>query len=121
MSTIPQEMPPELAAGEWAIVELLGHSTLIGRISEVERFGVKMLAIEPLFNGRLLPPVFQGGASIYRLTPCTAAVAWFKQPTRGYQLPAAILVTVSPEALPERIVETPLGVLDHDDFNDHEC
>jgi hypothetical protein len=61
------EYPP----GEYAIVELFGHTTLVGRIAEVERFGTKMLAIEPLYDGQLLGCVFHGGASIYRLTPCT--------------------------------------------------
>lgn len=120
MSRVTQEMPPELAAGEWAIVELLGHSILVGRISEVERFGTKMLAIEPLFAGCLLAPVFQGGASIYRLTPCTAAVAWARQPHANYQLPAAILATVPPDALPAPLTEAPRSLID-DDFDDREC
>jgi hypothetical protein len=59
-----------------------------------------MLAIEPLFNRVLLAPVYQGGASIYRLTPCSAAVAWERQPTMSHQLPAAIFATVPPAALP---------------------
>ena len=36
--------------GDYAIVELLGHTTLVGRITEVEKFGTKMLAIETLFK-----------------------------------------------------------------------
>ena len=31
--------------GEYAIVELFGHTTLVGRIAEVERFGAKMMAL----------------------------------------------------------------------------
>lgn len=122
MSAVPNEMPPELPDGDYAIVELLGHTTLVGRITEVERFGTKMLAIEPLFAGRLLPPVFQGGASIYRLTPCSATVAWAKQPRANYQLPPAILAIVPPEALPAPI-EAPRSLIDDgdDDFDDHEC
>lgn len=121
MSAIPQDMPSDLAEGEYAIVELLGHSTLVGRISEIERYGTKMLVIEPLFAGRLLPPVFQGGASIYRLTPCTAAVAWAKQPRASYQLPAAIFATVQPEALPAPIAEAVPSLLDDGDYDDPEC
>ena len=89
-----------LPEGEYGIVELLGHQTLVGRISEVERFGTKMLALEPLFNGRLLPMLFQGGASIYRLTPCSAAIAWAKQPKQVWQLPATLQATLPPTALP---------------------
>lgn len=79
----------DLPDGEYAIVELLGHTTLVGRIQEVERFGTKMLAIEALCANHLLPLVFQGGASIYRLTPCSKAIAWGRQPERDYFLPAA--------------------------------
>ena len=50
--------PPENAKpweavedGEYAIVELFGHTTLVGRVAEVERFGAKMLALEPIFAG----------------------------------------------------------------------
>ncbi len=91
-----EELPP----GEYAIVEFFGHVTLVGRISEVERFGVQMLAIQPLFNNMLLPAVFHGGASIYRLTPCSPSVAWERQPTHQYQLPPPIFATVPQGALP---------------------
>jgi hypothetical protein len=88
--------------GEWAIVELFGHTTLVGRITEVERFGAKMMAIEPLFRDTLLPMVLHGGAAIYRLTPCSAEVAFAKQPRHAYQLPTAINCIVPP-----LLLETP--------------
>lgn len=91
-----KKLPP----GEWAIVELFGHTTLVGRIGEVERFGAKMLAIEPLFAGELLPPVFHGGAAIYRLTPCAAKIAWDRQPRQDYQLPPSIRCIVPAALLP---------------------
>jgi hypothetical protein len=86
--------------GEWAICELFGHTTLVGRIAETERFGAKMLAIEPLFDGALLPAVFHGGASIYRLTPCSAQVAYKRCPTQLYQLPPSIAAIVPTAMLP---------------------
>ncbi len=86
--------------GEYAIVELFGHTTLVGRIAEVERFGAKMLAIEPLFKGEFLPAVFHGGAAIYRLTPCSASVAFTRSPQHGYQLPPSILAIVPATLLP---------------------
>ena len=111
-----------LPEGEYAIVELFGHTTLIGRIAEVERFGAKMLALEPLFRDELLPAVFHGGAAIYRLTPCTAAVAYAKQPRREYQLPDAIRCIV-----PELLLAAPEGGAvvheagpDEDDLTDDE-
>ncbi len=92
----PETMPP----GDYAIVELFGHTQLIGRVSEIERFGTKMLVVEPIFNGQLLGPVMQGGASIYRLTPCTGAVAFLSHPRAAWALPLSIRSTIPPEALP---------------------
>lgn len=90
--------PPALPAGEYAIVEVLGHRTFIGRIGEVERFGVKLLAVEPLFNDMLLPPVFIGGASIYQLSPVPAEVAARRQPRYQYQLPDSVSAALPPAA-----------------------
>lgn len=86
-------------SGEWAIIELFGHTTLVGRITEVERFGTKMLAVEPIFNDALLAPVLHGGASIYRLTRCSAEVAYERQPRHQYQLPPSIRCVVPPALL----------------------
>lgn len=92
--------------GDYAIVEIMGHQTLVGRVAEVTRFGAAMLQIEPIFAGDLLPPVLQSGAAIYRLTPCAAAVAFARAPaaTQTYALPAAIRATLPPALLapPER-------------------
>lgn len=87
--------------GEFAIVEFFGHTTMVGRITEVERFGAKMLALEPLFRGELLTPVYHGGASIYRLTPCSFEVASARQPQDTWQLPPTIRAVVPVELLPE--------------------
>ena len=95
-ATLPKEYPP----GDYAIVELFGHTTLVGRFTEVERFGTKMLAIEPLFKDEFLGVVFHGGAAIYRLTPCSAAIAFARQPREDYQLPATIRATVPAALLP---------------------
>jgi hypothetical protein len=113
----PREDDAALAGpppGEYCIVELFGHTTLVGRFSEVERFGTKMLALEPLFNQQILPPVFHGGAAIYRLTPCSAEVAWKRQPTQKYQLPPAIFATVPEALLP---APEPLQTFDEGDFD----
>ena len=86
--------------GDYAIVELFGHTTLVGRIAEVERFGAKMLVIEPLFAGEFLPAIFHGGAAIYRLTPCSAEVAFKQQPKQEWQLPTSIRCIVPLSLLP---------------------
>jgi len=86
--------------GEYAIVEALGHRTLIGRVAEVERFGTKMLQVEPLFGSVMLDPVLLGGSSIYQFTPCSAETAYARRPQNLYQLPGSIAATVPPIALP---------------------
>lgn len=103
--------------GEYAIVELFGHATLVGRVEEVERFGTKMLAIEPLFRDTLLPAVLHGGAAVYRFTRCSAEVAWKRQPTRSYQLPSAILCIVPPLLL-EAPAAAPTLVAEEDEADE---
>lgn len=91
---------PVLPEGEYAIVEIFGHVTLVGRIEEVERFGAKMLAIQPIYQKALLPPVYYGGSAIYGLTPCTAATALKRGPIEPYHLPTALRAILAPLALP---------------------
>lgn len=86
-----------LPDGEYAIAEIMGHSTMIGRFTEVERFGTKMLHIEPIWENTLLPPVYVGGASLYRFTPCSKDVAFKRQPKARYMLPDAVRATLPPE------------------------
>lgn len=90
----------ELPAGDYAIVEALGHRTLVGRVAEIERFGTKMLQIEPLFGDFMLAPVLLGGGSIYQFTPCAAQTAWARRPVHAYQIPASVAATVPAAALP---------------------
>ncbi|HWL48003.1 MAG TPA: hypothetical protein VNQ31_09845 [Sphingomonadaceae bacterium] len=89
-----------LPTGEYAIVEILGHRTLVGRCEEVERFGTKMLSIEPVFDGALLPAVLIGGGSLYAFTRCSAAVALQRCHKEAWQLPASIRATLPAPALP---------------------
>lgn len=93
----PEPTAADLPAGEYAIAEIMGHSTMIGRYAEVERFGTKMLSIEPIWENGLLPAVFVGGSSLYRFTPCTRDVAFTRQPKARYQLPDAVRATLPPE------------------------
>lgn len=87
----------DLPDGEYAIAEIMGHSTMIGRFAEVERFGTKMLAIEPIWQNKLLPAVFVGGSSLYRFTPCSREVAFKRQPRFNSQLPDAVRATLPDE------------------------
>lgn len=102
-----EETPPApLPDGDYAIAEILGHRTIVGRYAEVDRFGTKMLAIEPLFDGQLLDTVFIGGGSIYQFTPCSAEVAAKQQPRHRYQLPASVAVIVPPQMLPVPVADS---------------
>lgn len=118
----PWEALPE---GTYAIVELMGHQTLVGRVEEIERFGTKLMAIEVLFNGSLLPVVLQGGASVYRFTQCSPETAWKAQhkPERAWSLPEPIRAIIpaallpAPEPAPARSFRDDTGddLLDDDD------
>lgn len=87
----------------WAIVELMGHVCVAGRVTEEERFGTKLGRVDvpklekcscpdgqtwsgnepsgvcPDCNGTGQVEVYVsqyfGGSSVYRLTPCTEEVA----------------------------------------------
>lgn len=99
-----------LPIGEYAIVEVLGHRTLIGRVEEVERFGTKLLSIEPVFSGQLLPAVMIGGSSIYQFTPCSAEIAAARMPKEAWQLPPSVRAV-----LPLLAIEA-AGDSDHDEL-----
>lgn len=94
-----------LPDGEYAIAEILGHRTLIGRVTEVERFGSKLMSIEPILAGKLLPPVLISGGSIYQFTPCSKERAVERAPDEEYYLPASIRAALPASALPAPAVE----------------
>ena len=88
-----------LPDGEYAIIEVMGHRTYVGRVAEVQRFGSSLMQVEPAFEGRLLPPILIGGSSIYQFTPCTREIAEARQPKQRWQLPASVSALLPPEAL----------------------
>jgi hypothetical protein len=68
------------APDEWAIVEIMGHLRRAGRISEVTKFGALLLRVDIPVIGDAdgetsWATEFFGGASIYRLRPCTEEIA----------------------------------------------
>jgi hypothetical protein len=105
-----------LPEGEFAIVEAFGHRTLVGRVAEVERFGTKMLQVEPFFGDVMLGPVLLGGGSIYQFTPCTASIAYARRPRATYELPSSVAATIPPIALPSN-AELPGFLCDDDEFD----
>lgn len=79
---------------EWAIVELMGHRKLSGRVSEVEQFGTKMLRIDIPGDADDYATQLYGGGAIYCVTPTTektarAFAARFRpEPVTRWELPA---------------------------------
>ncbi|RYX84259.1 hypothetical protein EON83_11225 [bacterium] len=59
---------------EWAIVELMGHVRLVGRISEETRFGTVLGRID-VPDGDGFKTTYFGGQSIYRITPIAEEMA----------------------------------------------
>ena len=94
-----------LPEGDYAIVECMGHRTMVGRVEEVEYFGGKLCAVEPIWEDGLLPAVLIGAGSIYCFTPSTRDVAWARQAKHRYQLPSPIQATLPETALPAPVVE----------------
>lgn len=56
----------------YARVEIMGHQVIVGRVTEVTRYGVQFCSVEPIDKeGNLGRAVLHGGASIFRETPLT--------------------------------------------------
>lgn len=77
MSDKPEETKaPAADETEYAVVELMGHRTRVGRVMEVERFGAKMLRIDVPKEGDFekgFVSQFYSGTAIYCFTPCDLA------------------------------------------------
>ena len=80
----------------WAIVELMGHRTFGGRVSEVEMFGGKLLRLDVYRTEDVAAELtqFYGASAIYCITPTT------EQKAREF----------GDRTLPERAVPALLGV-----------
>ena len=63
-------------APEYAVIEIFGHRRLAGRITEVEKFGTKLLRIDIPERGDFengFTSQMYGGASLFSVTPCDLA------------------------------------------------
>ena len=58
----------------WAIVSLMGHKTIAGRLSEEERFGSKLGRLD-VPDGDTFATVYFGGQSVYSIEVVTEEVA----------------------------------------------
>lgn len=83
----------------WAIVELMGHVRLAGRLTEEEKFGTKMGRLDiPLEDG--LVTQYFGGGSVYRITFVTEEVA-------RHVAKSATAAPVSTWDFPKRLAASP--------------
>lgn len=88
-------MSETLTFEQWAILELMGHVKLAGRVTEEEHFGSKLGRIDiPNADGGFTTQFF-GGGSVYRLTPTTEEIARHialnnqPKPVQVWELPSA--------------------------------
>lgn len=64
----------ELPTENWAVVELMGHVRLAGKLTEEEKFGSKLGRLD-IPDGEGFITQFFGGGSVYRITYVSEAVA----------------------------------------------
>jgi len=110
---------------QWAILELMGHVKLAGRVTEEEHFGAKLGRID-IPNGDSFTTQYFSGGSIYRLTPTTEEIARGvaarnqPQPVHRWELPAPS----EPNGLHKRTVDEDVDEFEYkrgrDDFADDE-
>lgn len=68
----PTSAPP---LETWAVVELMAHVRVAGRLSEESHFGVALGRLDvPMHDGTFTTQFF-GGSSVYRITPCSEQLA----------------------------------------------
>lgn len=81
----------------WAIVELMGHVRMGGRVSEEERFGTKMGRID-IPRGEGFYTQYFGGQSVYRITIVEeaaargVAAAMSLEPVHTWEMPKTLAI-----------------------------
>jgi hypothetical protein len=76
----------------WAVVEIMGHVRVAGRVTEQSLFGTVLLRVD-IPSGEGFMTRYFGGSSIYSLSPCTEGVARAvaahtqAEPVYRYELP----------------------------------
>jgi hypothetical protein len=87
---------PTATFESWALVELMGHQRIVGKVKEETHFGAPLLRIDvPATEGEDAYTKFYGGGAIYCITPITEAVA------------VRMLLNVRPQPVPMWDLRTP--------------
>lgn len=104
----------------WALVELMGHQRIAGRVTEAEIGGSKFVRVDvPETTGRPAMTKFLGPSSIYAITPMTEETARAispridPAPIQAYD--AQRLVDMMNAGTPK---ELPHAVVDQDEFDE---
>lgn len=67
--------PATASGARYAVVELMGHATHIGLLTEVDMFGSKLGQVEALQPDGTTVTVHFGGGAVYRITATTEEAA----------------------------------------------
>lgn len=93
---VPEE--ERAAFAEWAIVELMGHVRIAGRVSEERLFGAALGRIDiPTDDAGGFVTQYFGGGSVYRITPVSEELARSvaranrPEPVRRWELPISAM------------------------------
>ncbi len=97
---MPEESMTAQAAYEgWAIVELMGHRVVAGRVQEVSQYGASQLRVDvPGSGAETAVTQFYSGSAIYGLTPCDEATAR-RVLTKRYSLPEPVRLALPPPSM----------------------
>ena len=93
----------------WAIAEVMGHQRHVGRISEETIAGVPMLRVDQP-RGDEYVTTYLAGSSLFRLTPCTEAVArgdWSNRASAPAAIGSGSIVDAHLEDDDEWVCDTP--------------
>lgn len=106
----------------WAIVEIMGHQTYAGRVSEETIGGQALVRIDiPATDDQEEFTKLFGGAAIYCITPTTEAIAramakrYEHRPIALYDLPIEWQKKIKGNATPSLPFDADDHLVDHDD------
>ncbi len=109
----------------WAIVELMGHARIAGRVSEAEIGGGKLLRVDvPESKGRQPLTKYFGTAAVYALTPVDEETARMAAeeisvaPVNTWSARAWLKQQDDAKALPPSRTRGSSGEDDDDDYDD---
>lgn len=119
-------MTEEATFEAWAIVEIMGHVRLAGKVSEQKIAGTMMLRIDVPRGDNETLTLFYGAASIFSIAPTTEEIARSvakrnqPEPVHRYELPqlAVVQQRTYPGELPPEAYQEHDTEFEYDDSDD---